>query len=738
MSYNVGKPKKRSVKIRRRNTKNMNEDNFIKALDTVRWDVIDEFAPDDVENKAKVLEILLSQVIDDHAPFETIIIHENNRPRWMNPEIETMMNERDELLDKFNKTKNHKYKKEWRTLRNILSQKIRKTKKALINKECNKEVANTKTFFNNLKKNEIIPDKKKKFTNDEAFSAAQLNETFLENNNGETDQAKIEEVIKKIKSENVKKINTTSFKLKNTSVIEIKKIIRSLKSKSSGVDDISGAFVKLAINHISEPLAKIINAAYKFQKFPERWKKAIVIPIPKIDNPLHPSDYRPISLLTVFAKIAEKATSYQMIQYLRENQLEDIYQSAYKENHGTTTALLNLTEDIYNALDDNELTILVMIDYSKAFDTINHRILCAKMETLNFHSSTINFIASYLKDRQQKVRTRKDESEWETLRNGVPQGSVLGPLLYSIMVHDIGKCFKEGKYSVYADDTAEHISTKMDEINNAVDKVNQDLTALSKYSSDNCLKINHEKSNYIIIGSQKQVSKLKTMEINKVKIDNIPLKRKTHSKHLGLTFDEVLSWTEHVKLSNQKAMFTLKRFFRLKNFLSIPCKKRLTETYVLSQLNYCNIVTQGMNNDLKTKTQRVQNMSTRFIFSLKKYDHTTEYLIKMKSLNMKSRTKLHSLTMMHKIMLGQAPKYLIDRICMVKNIHNRTTRNNNLLYVKKLKKAKKNGSFFNQTAIDYNELIAKKQVTTDMTIRSFRKKCRKILLEEQVSRSNLG
>ena len=164
-----------------------------------------------------------------------------------------------------------------------------------------------------------------------------------------------------------------------------------------------------------------------------------------------------------------------MIKYLHEVKLQDIYQSAYKPNHSTVTALLNITDDIYNALDDSELTILVLIDYSKAFDTINHRILFAKLKALGFHSDAISWIVAYLTDRKQKVKTLKDESGWEHVMNGVPQGSVIGPLLFSIMVYDLKDSIKECDYHMHADDTQAYKKTTLDRINFTINRINEDL-----------------------------------------------------------------------------------------------------------------------------------------------------------------------------------------------------------------------------------------------------------------------
>ena len=183
-------------------------------------------------------------------------------------------------------------------------------------------------------------------------------------------------------------------------------------------------FVKLAAQHISKPLTNIINSSFSHRIFPESWKRAIIKPIPKIPNPILPTDYRPISLLTVFSKITEKSAAFQIIEYLNRKSLQDTKQSAYKQNHSTTTALLKITDDLYNALDDGELSLLVLLDYSKAFDTINHRILFAKLKALGFTFDAVSWIVGYLTDRKQKVKTHNDESGWESIQYGVPQGSV--------------------------------------------------------------------------------------------------------------------------------------------------------------------------------------------------------------------------------------------------------------------------------------------------------------------------
>ena len=232
-------------------------------------------------------------------------------------------------------------------------------------------------------------------------------------------------------------------------------------------------------------------------------------PLPKISNPAIASDYRPISLLSTFSKVIEKISAKQMIEYLKITGYLDNLQSAYKQSHSTITALLNVTDDIYEALEDTELTFLILLDYSKAFDCANHRLILAKLQSAGFKNDSLSWIKSYLTDRSQKVVTGSAESGWENVINGVPQGSVLGPLLFTVLVSDISSAIRRGRYHLYADDTQLYYTCKVEDANDTITKINEDLSNIFNYSKRNCLKLNAGKSKFIIIGSRPNLKNCK-------------------------------------------------------------------------------------------------------------------------------------------------------------------------------------------------------------------------------------
>ena len=730
MSYDIQKPKFLPKKITKRDMKNFSPENFLNDVQRAPWHVIEELQDHDVDNKVTALENMLNTIIDKHAPTKTFTVREQPLAQWMNKNIQKEMDYRDQLLEKCNKSGKKEDRIKFRQVRNLVSHKQRRAKKKHINKIVNSKVNDSKTFFQNLKKNGIIEDKKKSQSGCK-FSATKLNTNFLKNNNAKENVEDVNEEIRKINEDS---INTTpKFKFKDITEDEIIKIIKTLKSSSCGVDGISAFFIKLASHFIAKPLANIINASFRHRTFPKRWKFAIVKPIPKIPMPTSESDYRPISLLTVHSKILEKVATYQIIKYLQEEKLQDIYQSAYKANHSTITALLNISDDIYDALDDSELTIMVLIDFSKAFDTINHRILYAKLKKLGFHFEAISWIVSYLTDRKQKVKTLDDESGWEDVLNGVPQGSVIGPLLFSIMVYDIKEVITESEYHMYADDTQVYKRTSVNLINQNIGMVNSDLDRISDFSKRNCLRINEKKSQLIIFGSRKMLNKLKDTRLDNIQINNKNIARETTVKNLGIEFDDQLSWKDQINKQVKSAYYKLKQLYRFHKFLTEKCKLRLVETFVLSQITYGDILTQNTTLELQNKLQKVQNACYRYVFGVKKYDHITPYINQARSLKIAARTKLHALVQMHKIILKKAPTYLCKRVTYRRNIHNINTRNRNLLHLRRLKINVKKGAFFNQTAIDYNLLISLKITDFNMSVGIFKKACKTHLLQCQLN-----
>ena len=508
----------------------------------------------------------------------------------------------------------------------------------------------------------------------------------------------------------VKKITDNSrepcFTFQPVTEKETVNAVKAIKTNAQGVDDISAHFIKMSIDHCKTAITYIINGSIKYSYFPSRWKQALVKPIPKNNNPTVPKDFRPISLLPAFSKILERLISWQITSYMKDNKLWDKYQSAYRKHHSTTTALLDLTTDIYDAIDNSEVTILVLLDYSKAFDCANHKLILAKLQAMGFAESSLAWITSYLGNRCQQVKNDAGVSTWETLINGVPQGSILGPMFFSVLVSDLHTILKHCKHQGYADDRQLYIHGKPSMLKETIVNLNEDLSNIADYSRRNCLQLNKSKSgNFIIIGSKHNINKLKEINIPEIIMDGKEIERCTEVLNLGVTFDEILSWTKHTSNSVKSAYYKLKLCYRQKNFLTTNAKIRICETYILSAFNYCDIVLQNMNEETKSRIQKIQNSCVRFIFNLRKYDHISEHFKSLDTLNMNNRRLLHGITLMHKIELKLAPEYLIERIIHNDDIHEHNTRKKNQIRSARPKTGYTSNSFFIHISREYNRIM---------------------------------
>ena len=731
MTYDIKKPHFKPIKVTTRNFKNFDFAGFHAAAELANFENV--YNVTNINDKVTILENTINDLLDIYAPYKTYTITKENSTPWLNDEIRNVMNIRDMYKYNFNKTGNSEFDKKFKILRNKVTGMMRQSQKTLFNDTINSKVKDSKDFYKTAKKLNIISDKSNKGKIN--FSAEVLNQTFLSNNNAIIDSNFIDSKLQQLYNRTSPCIH--KFQLHDVTEHDVVKVIKTIKSMSVGVDNINIFVIKTLMHRISSVLAHIVNVSFETGIFPDNWKKAIIKPIPKVTIPISASDYRPISLLPALSKIIEKLANKQIVYYLVKHDLLDPSQSAYKKNHSTQTALLKLTEDIYDAIDDSEITLLVLLDFSKAFDTVNHRLLLAKLNILGFQEKTCDWINSYLSGRQQKVVTETESSNWSTIINGVPQGSILGPLLFTILISDMRLSIWNGSYITYADDTNLYWESAVDAINETITMANSVTSNISNYCIDNCLRLNESKCKYIFIGTKPGIKKLDSLNLGDLQINNTNMERVREAKVLGVTIDEVLSWRKQVNLCISKAMSNFFQICRYKKFLNREAKIILCESIVLSQFNYCDIVYSNMDKYLKDKIQKIQNICLRFIFDIKKnvnVDHTS-LRKKLNWLDMGSRRLKHGLTLIYKILHGLAPNYLRDSFTLVNEVHNVNTRrsNNNIWIPKNITSRIHRRSYVFEMANIYNKIP--ENIKNSVSVNSFKKQIGKVLFENAVAYS---
>ena len=440
--------------------------------------------------------------------------------------------------------------------------------------------------------------------------------------------------------------------------------------------------VKDSLPVILPTLTSIINASFVTGTFPSLWKMAEVTPIPKEGDHEKPNNNRPVSLLTTLSKVCEKVALNQFMAFFESKQRPSTEQSGNKRFHSTETSFIETTDVILEAIDKH--TAVVPLDMGKAFDSLNHEILLLKLQDIGLSPAALNWFSSYLSNRFQAVRINSELSDKLPIQSGVPQGSILGPILFNIYVNDLPSVPQCCKSKTYVDDNKLYITFPVQQRPSTVADMNIDLTKIRNWCFDNRLLLNASKTKLMLFGSRQMIAKIPNFNLSLLGKHLVPSRC---ARDLGVVFDNHLSFSDHTVKTVSSCMSSLTQINRAKHAFDKDLLITIIKGLLFSKMFYCSSVWSNTSATNINKLQAIQNFAVRIVTGSRKFDHITPILKQLRWMPVKDHLFYRDALLTFKCMDSMAPTNLSSRFIKRGTISGRSTRNANELDIPRYKTA---------------------------------------------------
>lgn len=641
--------KKSEIRYKRKlNTENMNS--IVAELYSVDWD----YSSTDVDVLYENFMTNITRTVNMVAPLEKIETHK--RP-WINGLVIRARRDRDEAYKKFKITKLNTDWNVYKKKRNLYVRVIRKEKKKYYEITIDQCKGDSKKMWRTLK--EVVGSKNKnilsydnvKFDEDKGGIQENFNNFYLKSINEIADS--IPRVAPKFQE--LHQVNGILSNFNTISIEKLKETVMKLKNKSTADDICNVKFLKSAFCVLGYPLLHLINTSLTTGKVPKQLKTSVIVPIPKVPEPNKPDEYRPINLLSVIDKILEAVVCSQLRQFLEGNNLLFKGQSGFREKHSCESALQYVCSKWRSNIHDGDVVLSVFIDLQRAFETIDRKRLVQKLQTCGITNSALVWFADYLENRSHVTRVNNVTSNPVNSEIGVPQGSVLGPLLFVLYVNDLNRVLDNTFLSLFADDTLICVNGK--DFNQIVDTINSKLDILYNWLCVNRLSLNVKKTKYMVFGSKQNCNRF--LENNySIKIDDVPIESTSNMKYLGVILDSQLNFSLHVDHISKKIGKKIGFFRRIAENLSHWSRLLVYNTIIYPHFNYCfSLLISCKKADIQ-RLQLLQNKAMRTVLFCTRYTPINLMLNTLGWLSIQQSVEMSNVLLVFKTKNQLLPEYL--------------------------------------------------------------------------------
>ena len=595
-----------------------------------------------------------------------------------------MIKEKDSALARAKRTKSENDFQRARQLRNEVIRRLRTARADYIKNNLQESRGDTKKFWKNI--SDILPARKSSQRNSIRLTNQTSNDTIPEHECADY----INSFFTSIGPELSRTFNTTwkyDSKILRETMADldcteevILKLIRSIDiGKSSGIQGISSRILKIALVGIVDKLTTLFKRSLSSGVFPDKWKQANVVPLAKEGNPTNVSNFRPISLLPLPGKLLETIVHNKIMSFFGEHEVLDSKQGGFRPGFSTTNTIANFTEIIYKAMNNGKLCTATFIDFKKAFDTVDHQILLLKLEKLGIRGMPLQWLTSYLADRTQATYANNLLSNRLKIKCGVPQGSILGPLLFLVFINDLSSCLTSAEASLYADDTV--VYTVDVDIEVAITNLQSNLNHIGEWCNRNKLTINVGKTKAMIFGTRNKIKRNRTgkLTLNGRGVDFV-----TSYKYLGVILDQTLSFNKHINNCIKNVAHKMYLLSKVRPYINVTTSTILYKSMILPYIDYSDIIYEATNTANLRKLQRLQNQCLRICARSRDHIPTTELHCRYKVGVLESRRQAHLNNYMFK---QQNNTDLVDQRMIRTRAHNGTLFKVEYPYLEKYKQS---------------------------------------------------
>jgi len=606
-----------------RSYKRFDEEAYINDIANLPLHVAEIF--DDIDDKLWCQQTLVRGVLEKHAPLKTRVI-KNKQVPYMNGQLRKAINVKSMLKRRYSKYKSRQAWKQYKEQRNKVNKLKRSSIQKYFDEKCNNEqTKNGKSFWDTVKPyfteksgkcGQCISLLEEDKVTSDSSSVSDIFNTFFVNvakdisEPHEIQMLSLPEMFDHYENHNSiieikRRSANVNFSFHPVHCDTVMKKLRALKgNKACGHDRIPASLLKCVSEELCESYTHIINSCIEQSIFPQSLKDAEVSPIFKKGDNLLKENYRPVSVLTATSKIFESIMCDQLLEFFATN-LSTVL-SGFRKNYCCENVLLACVESWRKALDNNECVGCVLMDLSKAFDSLPHGLLVAKLKAYGMSLDACTLVKSYLSNRRQRVKIQNVCGEWKEIERGVPQGSLAGPLLFNIFINDF-IYFLEGECDLYnyADDnTLSHHDKNPNVVKHVLEKSSN---IAIKWFAENNMKANPSKFQAMVLSRNNTDISFNVGDTVIIPTDCVKL--------LGVNIDNKLSFNQHISQLSKKAGKQINAMSRLSNVLSKENKMTVLKSFILSNFNYCPLVYHVSSKGSSLKMERLLERGIRLVLN---------------------------------------------------------------------------------------------------------------------------